>query len=419
VSADSKLPTCAKCGSAKLRAVRGSFYCDCGHYWPSDYAQKLCDSKLPLEPEHAAGGTRIWCSVCEAFDTTIHVHYGDSHGVPLASPEPEPQCSTCDGHGGMYGAATCPECEEPEPDCPPGCEDCIDVGCPHVEPEPAVVEGSYMMLQEDLEVQRLRHEIREIWDAWNKTSAALATEREQHADLRWCKCGQPWKPAAGFWGTTEEAVCHACTLRGMLEKARAERDEARRERDDYLNELSIVLKRAEKSDAQRLLHQNGYEDEVVRCNRLLEKVTSLEAEVEQLRELDVERRKRIKVLHDGAEIARLEQSNRDLRAEVEQLQFTIRCKDNSYNDAYEEMVGYRSRADKSEGALAHERERRKKAEAALAEARRVAIDAWDRSGPQQGYADEMANTEAAIKRYRVRVAAQLEQQPPAEETDDE
>ena len=38
-------------------------------------------------------------------------------------------------------------------------------------------------------------------------------------DVRWCACGQPWIPAAGLYGTTDETQCQACTLRGMLSRA--------------------------------------------------------------------------------------------------------------------------------------------------------------------------------------------------------
>jgi len=342
------------------------------------------------EPEPAAVGTRIWCSVCGAFDATIHVHHGDSHGVPLASPEPEQQCGTCGGTGtawdGYALSVRCPDCAalatEREQHAKTRAElsamaDLVnEAAVRDAETQKARreidVAGGRELMRLEAERDEARAEVERLLSE-NKAHNEAATAAEKDRDearaevkrllaecdaLRFRLNDHLFGYICVFCGNktfheNEEARQIAMNThlneckRHPLRTVEAERNEARRERDDYLNELSIVLKRAEKSDAQRLLHQNGYEDEVARCNRALEKVMQLE------------------------------------------------------------------------GDLAHERERRKKADVALTEARRVAIDAWDRSGPQQGYADEMANTEAAIKRYRVRVAAQLEQQPPAEETDDE
>ncbi len=36
--------------------------------------------------------------------------------------------------------------------------------------------------------------------------------------LRWCACGQPWLPAAGLYGTTEETQCPGCVLRAASER---------------------------------------------------------------------------------------------------------------------------------------------------------------------------------------------------------
>jgi hypothetical protein len=41
-------------------------------------------------------------------------------------------------------------------------------------------------------------------------------------DIRWCKCGQPWVPAAGLYGTTEETRCQACGLRDQVERLRVQ-----------------------------------------------------------------------------------------------------------------------------------------------------------------------------------------------------
>jgi hypothetical protein len=57
--------------------------------------------------------------------------------------------------------------------------------------------------------------------------AVEKAERERDAakallnDVRWCKCNQPWLPAVGLYGTTEETRCQACVLREMLADLRA------------------------------------------------------------------------------------------------------------------------------------------------------------------------------------------------------
>jgi hypothetical protein len=35
----------------------------------------------------------------------------------------------------------------------------------------------------------------------------------KHERVRWCDCGQPWIPATGLYGTTEETECPGCVLR--------------------------------------------------------------------------------------------------------------------------------------------------------------------------------------------------------------
>ncbi len=50
--------------------------------------------------------------------------------------------------------------------------------------------------------------------------------RQQTIDtMRECVCGQPWRPAGGLYGTTEETQCQACTLRALLAKATSQRDD--------------------------------------------------------------------------------------------------------------------------------------------------------------------------------------------------
>ena len=61
--------------------------------------------------------------------------------------------------------------------------------------------------------------------------------RQQTIDtMRECVCGQPWRPAGGLYGTTEETQCQACTLRALLAKAtsqlRALLAKATSQRDD-------------------------------------------------------------------------------------------------------------------------------------------------------------------------------------------
>ena len=47
-----------------------------------------------------------------------------------------------------------------------------------------------------------------------------SNEVETFRGARKCSCGQPWIPASGLYGTTEETQCHACTLRKELDEAR-------------------------------------------------------------------------------------------------------------------------------------------------------------------------------------------------------
>ena len=50
-----------------------------------------------------------------------------------------------------------------------------------------------------------------VW--WMRARADSVVVSSPVAGVRWCSCGQPWKPAAGLFGTTEETRCHACVLR--------------------------------------------------------------------------------------------------------------------------------------------------------------------------------------------------------------
>jgi len=55
-------------------------------------------------------------------------------------------------------------------------------------------------------------------------SVGCTTTMDSEADrlrrIRWCQCGQPWIPAAGLYGTTEETGCAACILRRLLAQER-------------------------------------------------------------------------------------------------------------------------------------------------------------------------------------------------------
>lgn len=53
------------------------------------------------------------------------------------------------------------------------------------------------------------------------TTTSPETERVHR--IRWCACGQPWLPAVGLYGTTEETECPACILRRMLVEERGAR----------------------------------------------------------------------------------------------------------------------------------------------------------------------------------------------------
>ncbi len=57
------------------------------------------------------------------------------------------------------------------------------------------------------------------------------------ARLHWCECGQPWIPAAGLYGTTEETRCCACVLRDMVAALRVERDGAYEHQRDCLGRI--------------------------------------------------------------------------------------------------------------------------------------------------------------------------------------
>ena len=50
---------------------------------------------------------------------------------------------------------------------------------------------------------------------------------DKHVNVRWCACGQPWVPAAGLFGTTEETQCPGCTLRMMNKKLGDELEQER------------------------------------------------------------------------------------------------------------------------------------------------------------------------------------------------
>lgn len=54
-------------------------------------------------------------------------------------------------------------------------------------------------------------------------TTTMETESERLRRIRWCACGQPWLPAVGLYGTTEETQCPACILRRLLAEERASR----------------------------------------------------------------------------------------------------------------------------------------------------------------------------------------------------
>lgn len=51
----------------------------------------------------------------------------------------------------------------------------------------------------------------------------MDSDSERLRSIRWCHCGQPWIPAAGLYGTTEETECCACVLRRLLTEERGAR----------------------------------------------------------------------------------------------------------------------------------------------------------------------------------------------------
>jgi len=52
-------------------------------------------------------------------------------------------------------------------------------------------------------------------EAWRRFQLAETWTR-----IRWCRCGQPFLPAVGLYGTAEEQRCQACVLRSVLERER-------------------------------------------------------------------------------------------------------------------------------------------------------------------------------------------------------
>jgi uncharacterized Zn finger protein (UPF0148 family) len=62
----------------------------------------------------------------------------------------------------------------------------------------------------------------------------FAGELRHAEEVKWCdECGHPWK----FVLATAGIQCPVCTLREMLNRAEAQRDEARQERDAAWEEV--------------------------------------------------------------------------------------------------------------------------------------------------------------------------------------
>ena len=51
-------------------------------------------------------------------------------------------------------------------------------------------------------------------------TTTMDSEAERLRHIRWCDCGQPWIPAVGLYGTTEETECPGCVLRRVLTELR-------------------------------------------------------------------------------------------------------------------------------------------------------------------------------------------------------
>ena len=51
-------------------------------------------------------------------------------------------------------------------------------------------------------------------------TTTIDSDAERLRRIRWCRCGQPWIPVLGLYGTTEETECCACVLRRMLAEER-------------------------------------------------------------------------------------------------------------------------------------------------------------------------------------------------------
>jgi hypothetical protein len=57
------------------------------------------------------------------------------------------------------------------------------------------------------------------------------------ARVRWCDCGQPWIPAVGLFGTSDEPSCIACAQKGDFVKLAAEHHKLR----DAAHDVSVGL----------------------------------------------------------------------------------------------------------------------------------------------------------------------------------
>ena len=96
---------------------------------------------------------------------------------------------------------------------------------------------------------------------------------DRNERISWCDCGQPWLPAAGLFGTTEETQCHGCTLRERLARENVERERLSRDlarlTDAWLcdacgldvpEEVAIALSRAASQVRELLPAETGYDN---------------------------------------------------------------------------------------------------------------------------------------------------------------
>jgi hypothetical protein len=95
--------------------------------------------------------------------------------------------------------------------------------------------------------EELLEAMAEVYEAMRAIESAEPGEpavAEAERDVRWCSCGQPWVPAAGLYGTTEETRCPGCVLREACSVKEAINIELLTERNQLRRERNIATEAA-------------------------------------------------------------------------------------------------------------------------------------------------------------------------------